>query len=169
MRHNLLVTLISAAAVSAAAVLLPSCHHVDNRRLPGAFANIMFWTQADWVTYGVSGAAQYRIFNKAKRMPSGFNYLASSMTGLGGVLLCSTYTGEPVAYDLACPNECRGDITVFINEDNQAECPRCHSLYDVFGQYGAPVGGPAAHEGYGMEVYSVTPGPQGEYMVIRNR
>lgn len=162
--RSLVITLL--AAIAAAALTLASCHHVDNRRLPIHFANLLFWTQAEWVRFGVSGAGDYRVFNKAKRIPSDFNYLASSATGFGGILLVSTLSGEPVAYDMACPVECRSDVTVFINDDLQAECPVCHSCYDVFMQMGAPVAGKAAEEGYGMEVYTVSPGPSGEYMVI---
>lgn len=160
------ITIILLTAAATAALSLSACHHVDNRRLPIHYANLLFWTQADWVKYGVSGAGDYRVFDKKKRIPSDFNYLASSATGFGGILLVSSLSGEPVAYDMACPVECRADVTVFINEDMQAECPVCHSCYDVFMQMGAPVAGEAATEGYGMEVYTVSPGPSGEYMVI---
>lgn len=155
-------------AVAATAMAGVSCDHVDNKRLPVVPVNLMFWTQADWDTYGVTGAGQYRIFNKEKRTPTGFNYLASSYTGFGGVLLCSTFLGEPVAYDAACPVECRADVVVFINDNYEAECPRCHSRYDVFSLLGGCISGEAAEKGYGLQVYTVSHGRNGEYMVIYN-
>lgn len=143
-----------------------SCHHIDNHRLPVAYVNITFLTVGDWNIYGVSGAGMHRRFIIQERIPSGFPYSASSATGMGGVLLCTTYTGTPVAYDLACPVECRADIRMSINDDNEAECPVCHSRYDVFEKFGYPIGGPAARDGFGLELYRVAPGPQGEYMMI---
>jgi len=56
------IMLLTAAAT--AALSLSACHHVDNRRLPIHYANLLFWTQADWVKYGVSGAGDYRVFDK---------------------------------------------------------------------------------------------------------
>lgn len=148
--------------------LLGSCSHVDNRRLPAANVYLVFWTQADWVTYGVSGAGSHKRYIKSERIPSDFPYSATSATGYGGLLVCTSYNGDPLAYDLACPVECRGDVRVFINEDNLAECPKCHSCFDVFMQYGAPVSGEAAEKGYGMQLYNVTGGRSGEYLVIYN-
>lgn len=157
---------LAAAAVATVMAATVACHHVDNHRLPVSYVNLMFWSQSDWDLYGVSGAGQWKYFNRDKRVPSGYFYQASSLTGFGGVLLCSSYIGEPVAYDAACPVECRADVTVFINEDLEAECPVCHSLYGVFDLLGHPIGGPAAEKGYGLQVYHVGPGRNGEYMVI---
>jgi hypothetical protein len=155
--------------LSLAAVLtlcLGSCKHIDSNRLPVSYVNLVFYTQADWVTHGVSGAGQWKQFILEKHIPSNFFYTASSYTGLGGILLCTTYAGEIAAYDLACPVECRADVRVAINDDNYAECPRCHSQYDVFSLAGGPISGTAAQEGYGLQRYSAGSGPSGEYMVI---
>lgn len=143
-----------------------SCHHIDNHRLPVSYVHVSFVTVGDWDIYGVGGAGQYKRFILPERIPSGFPYTAMSATGLGGILLCSTYHGVAVAYDLACPVECRANVRVFINDNDQAECPQCHSCYDVFEKLGYPVAGRAAQEGWGLEVYSVGPGAQGEYRVI---
>lgn len=145
---------------------LCSCHHIDNHRLPVSYVRLSFVSVGEWDVYGVTGAGQHRNFILPEHIPAGFPYTAMSATGLGGILLCTTYLGTPVAYDLACPVECRASIRVFINEDNEAECPMCHSRYDVFEKLGYPVAGRAAEEGWGMEVYSVGPGMQGEYMVV---
>lgn len=156
----------AALCTAALALALGGCHHIDNHRLHVAYVNVTFLTQADWDFYGVSGAGLHKNFIVKDRIPANFPYTAMSATGVGGILLCTTYLGVPVAYDLACPVECRADTRVFINDDMQAECPKCHSLYDVFESLGHPVGGPAARDGYGLEVYRVGPGPQGEFMVI---
>lgn len=159
--------LLSLAACGAiAATLFCSCHHIDNHRLHVAYVNISFVTVGDWNVYGVSGAGQYRRFILQERMPAGFPYTAMSATGLGGVLLCSSYTTELIAYDMACPVECKSDIRVFVNDDNEAECPVCGSRYDIFQLPGYPIAGPAARDGFGLQVYRVGPGSAGEYMKV---
>lgn len=157
---------VRAAAFLIIAAILSSCHHIDNHRLPVSYVNVSFATVGVWDVYGVSGAGLSRSFILPEKIPAGFPYTSMSATGLGGILLCTTYMGTPVAYDLACPVECRSNIRVFINEDSEAECPACHSRYDVFEKLGYPIAGRAAQEGWGLEVYRVGPGVQGEYMVV---
>lgn len=148
------------------AATLTSCHHMDNKRLPATRVNIVFWTQAEWITYGPAGAAGHKDFIRELRRPADFPYTASTYTGFGGVLLCTDYSGNPMAYDLACPVECNAQTRVYINDDLLAECPKCHSLYDVFALGGGAVGGPAANNGYGLQVYRVGAGMQGEYLIV---
>ncbi len=157
---------VAAVVPGALSLASVSCHHVDNKRLTGAVANLLFRTQAEWVTYGPTGAGDWRVFNRPDRIPADFPYIASSMTGLGGLLVCTTYIGDEIAYDMACPVECRRDITVFINENGLAECIKCHSTYEVFSLPGSPVSGEAAEKGYGLQIYHVGPGRNGEYRVI---
>ncbi|MCM1035849.1 MAG: hypothetical protein NC406_00805 [Bacteroides sp.] len=158
------VSIIAIAALAAGA--LASCEHTDNERLPYAPVNITFWTQADWITYGPAGAASHRDFIREKRIPASYPFTADTYTGFGGVMLCTDYNGVPHAYDLACPVECSRDVRVAINSDLLAECPKCHSLYDVFALDGGAVGGPAARDHYGLTVYRTGPGPQGEYLTV---
>lgn len=150
------------------ALLLPliGCDKLDNRRLPLANVHLTFYTQADWVTYGVSGARQWRTFIREQRVPKNYPYTADSYTGFGGILLCSTDIGDFVAYDLACPVECRTDVRVAVGDDGIAECPKCHSRFDIFSLPGYPVAGEAAEQGYGLQTYRVGPGGGGEYMVV---
>lgn len=155
-----------ALVVAAASLCLQSCHHLDAHRINVSYVNVTFLTVGDWDFYGVSGAGQYKRFILKDKIPAGFPYTAMSSTGLGGILLCTLYTAEPVAYDLACPVECRADVRVFVNEDHEAECPKCHSRYYIFESPGHPISGPAAEEGYALQVYRVGPGPRGEYMVV---
>jgi len=168
MKHlsPILHTIAIAAGLASAAFGLSSCHHIDNHRLPVGYVNLTFNTQAEWEIFGVSGAGQYKLFIIQDRIPADFPYPATAGTGLGGILLCTTYTAMPVAYDLACPVECRASVKVFINENNEAECPQCHSRFDVFEKLGYPIYGKAAEEGFGLQVYNVGPGPQGEYMKV---
>lgn len=153
-------------AAAAVCVALSGCHPIDNHRLPVAYVNLQFWTVADWDIWGVSGAGQHRRFIIQELVPSGFPYPASASTGFGGILLCTTYIGEPVAYDLACPVECRASVRVTVTPEGDAECPVCHSRYDIFEKHGHPLSGPALEQGYGLEVYRVGPGALGEYMVV---
>lgn len=157
---------LAAAAMAAAAVLWPGCHHIDHNLLNVSYVNVTFTTIGDWTVYGVSGAGQYKRFILQQRLPAGFPYTAMSSTGLGGILLCTTYTAQPVAYDLACPVEKRADVRVAVGDDNLARCPKCGSCYDIFELPGHPVSGPAADQGCGLQIYSVHPGGNGEYMVI---
>lgn len=159
-------TIFSAMAIALSAMAFTSCHHLDNHRLHVGYVNLTFLTQGDWTVYGVSGAGQWKRFIISERIPSNFPYTALMSTGVGGILLCTTYTAEPVAYDLACPVECRADVRVFVNEDNEAECPKCHSRYDIFESLGHPIAGPAAEDGFGLQIYRVGPGPRGEFMTV---
>ena len=156
------ITLLLAAMSTA-----QSCHHLDDDRIPPAAVNISFHTMADWNTYGVGGALQWKRFIIDERIPANYPYTALTYTGFGGVLLGADAFGTPLAYDLACPYECRRNVRVGINTETMlAECPVCHSTYDVFSLYGHPVSGPSADRGYGMRRYYVGPGRAGEYMNV---
>lgn len=155
------------AVVALATTALCGCQHLDDDRIPPAPVLIQFSNVAVWDAYGVPGALDWRRFIKSERVPADYPYTAMSATGFGGVLLCGDINGNPVAYDLACPVECSSSVRVFIDvEALVAECPKCHSTYDVFSLEGHPLSGEAARMGYGLRRYHVTPGPQGEYRVI---
>lgn len=162
-------TTISRTAIISAimAVALPGCSRIDDKRLPPVPVYINFTTIGDWSIYGVAGAGSYRYFIKADRQPAGYPYSAANYTGFGGVLLIGDIHSNPIAYDMACPVECRSDIRISVNDtDFKAECPVCHSVYDVITNYGTPLSGPALSKGYGLTKYYVGPGLNGEHMVI---
>lgn len=161
-----LAPLTAAALLAAGAAALSGCHHLDNKRLPPCNVSIVFWTQADWNIYGVSGAMTSKRFVRELREPADFPWTALTYTGLGGILLVADINGQPMAYDLACPVECNASVRVAMNADLLAECPKCHSTYNVYSLYGHPESGIAAEKGYGLELYSVGPGRGGEYMVV---
>ncbi len=159
--------ILSLIPVVVAAACFSFCHSVDDDRIPPVEVYIPFQTQADWTVYGVSGACTSKRFIKQDRVPSDYPYQAMSYTGYGGVLLCSDIHGMPVAYDLSCPVEVRPDVRIVVDEDLQkAVCPKCHSIYDIFTNYGSPVSGPAAEDGFGLQRYRVGSGVQGQYMVV---
>lgn len=148
-------------------VIASACHSVDDDRIPPVAVYVPFATQADWTVYGVAGATSWRCFVKSLREPANYPYSALSQTGFGGVLLVSDIHGDPVAYDLACPYECKADIRVVVDQQLQrARCPKCGSVYDIFTNYGYPVGGPSAERGYALQRYHVGQGGQNEFKVI---
>ncbi len=163
---NLLNT-ARALACAALALAAAACHHVDDDRIPPVPVRVAFNTIGDWHTYGVSGVSSPRIFRVADRLPAGFPYTALSYTGFGGIIMVGDIHGRPVAYDLACPVEVKPTVRVqYVEDDMTAECPVCHSVYELVTNYGNPIAGPAAQRGYALQRYSVIPGLQGEYMLI---
>ena len=160
------LTLLSAFALAA---MFSSCDEVDDERIPPYPVYVQFQTQADWTVYGVAGACDYRYFIKENRVPARFPWTALTETGFGGVLLVSDIHGQPHAMDLACPVEAQRDIRVIVDEDLQlARCPHCGSLYDIFTNYGYPMGGEAARCDYALRLYNVGPGYLGQYLIITN-
>ena len=146
-----------------------SCHHLDDDRVPLMPVWLSFNTQAEWTLYGTPAAMDARIFVKSGRVPADYPYTALDETGYGGVLLLSDVHGVPKAYDAACPVEVKRDVRVFINGSHEAECPVCHSTFDVFSLDGHPLSGRAAEQGWGLRRFGVGPGSRGEYMVVRQR
>ncbi|MDE6266193.1 MAG: hypothetical protein K2M07_02445 [Muribaculaceae bacterium] len=150
--------------------IIGGCRSVDDDRIPPAPVRIAFPTVAEWQIYGTPGATDHRRFIKSEKIPSNFPWTALTETGFGGVLLCSDIHGAPVAYDLACPVEIRADVRIIVDQEAlNAYCPRCHSVYDIFTNYGQPLSGPAAEDGYGLQKYYVGAGAAGEYMVVTRR
>lgn len=158
-------TLLSLLSV----IFLTACHSVNDDRIPYAPVRIPFSTQAMWETYGVTGALDHQRFILNDGIPANFPFTSLTYTGFGGVLLCGDIHGNPVAYDLACPVERERNVRIIVDtEAANAYCPKCHSIYDVFSNYGSPLAGEAAQLGYGLRRYSVSAGLQGEYRVITN-
>lgn len=170
MRRPRIRLIIGAVAIVAAA-LTTACHRLDTNRIPPAPVQIIFNTVADWNTYGLPGAASYRnfILTSTEKVPSNFPYTAMSYTGYGGILLVDDVNGNILAYDLSCPVECSPTIRIAVNGDDlTAECPKCHSVYDIMSLYGHPRSGPAAERGYGLRRYQASPGLNGRYLVVHN-
>lgn len=160
------LSFFTAALVVAA--IFTGCDHLDDDRIPVLPVRIGFATVGDWNVQGIGGALDHKPFIKEEGIPSSYHYTALSATGYGGVLLVGDVLGNPMAYDLACPVECRRDVRVFINTDEMvAECPECHSTYDVFSLGGHPLSGRAAKEGYGLRRYNVAPSST-DYMLVSN-
>ena len=152
----------------AALLLVAGCDRLDNQRIPPAPVNITFATVGDWNVQGIGGALDYKRFIKEQLLPPDYHYSALSATGFGGILLAGDVNGEPVAYDLSCPVECKRDVRIFVDAEAMvAECPKCHSTYDIFSLGGHPLLGQAARDGFGLRRYNVGPG-RNEYMIVSN-
>ena len=67
--------------------LLVGCDKINNKSLPGYSVRIDLGEYGKWNTYGVHSLGEYRIFNRAKGIPSNFPYNVNTYTGFGGVLL----------------------------------------------------------------------------------
>ena len=149
------------------AITLFSCTSVDDERIPFAPVYVSFSTVGDWQIYGVSGALEYNRFIKSEKIPAGYPYAELSQTGFGGVLLVASFEGNPQAFDLSCPVECKQNVRIFVNEENLVgECPQCHSTYDIF-RFGGPLSGLAAEKGYALRRYAVS-SPATMYKLISN-
>lgn len=149
------------------AILVASCNRVDDTRIPAAPVNIVFNDSGMWDVYGVGGAMQYKYFIKNEQ-PANFPWTISTYTGYGGVLLVRDFYGTPLAYDMACPVECRPTTRIFVdNTLNIAECPVCHSTYAIYENYGRPLSGLAAERGYGLRHYNVMANSFGGYNITR--
>lgn len=165
--------LLPALAVT---LLATGCESVVDDRIPAVPVSINLGNAGLWNTYGVAGFGIYRKFIRQTGEPSDFPFTEQTYTGFGGILLIGgmdPFTAEtqlPLAYDLACPVECRPDVRVNISGDTfEAVCPVCHSHYDVTMAGGAPVSGPAAtgKPKYGLQRYQCAPSSMGGYIIIR--
>lgn len=152
------------------------CDSIDDDRIPAVSVNIRLDTAGMWDTYGVGGYGQYRYFIRALRQPANFPYTEATYTGYGGVLLIggmdpfTSETNVPLAYDMACPVECKADVRVSIDDSNlDAVCPLCGSRYDVAMSGGAPVSGPALTGSvkYKLQSYKVVRSSYGGYNIMR--
>lgn len=72
----------------------------------------------------------------------------SEQIGYGGVLVFhGTENGldKFYAFDLACPNEAKSTIRVFVEDQLFARCPVCKSKFEIYSGFGNPVEGPAKY------------------------
>lgn len=51
--------------------------------------------------------------------------------GLGGIIVGTNYMGEPLAFDLACPNCDRTDYRLTVSTSGTATCGHCHIVYNL--------------------------------------
>lgn len=157
------------------AMTMPACDSLDDNRIPAMNVQIVLNNPGLWNTYGVSGYGQYNEFIRQTRQPANFFFTETTYTGFGGVLLVmgmdpfSAGDVVPLAYDLACPVECKEYIRVVYDTDRlDARCPICGSRYDVLMSGGAPTAGPALTGSvkYGLQRYTVNPSGGG-YVIAR--
>lgn len=158
------------------AVIFSGCETIDNNRIPAVAVNLPIGDIGQWNTYGVAAFGQYRYFIRENRTPSNFPYNETTHTGFGGILLIggmdpfTAETNVPLAYDLACPVECKNNVRVAIDPNTlEAVCPQCGSHYDVVMTGGAPVDGPAltGEYKYRLQPYKCLPTASGGYIITR--
>lgn len=171
-----IVAYLFSASILLVTMVLVGCNAIDNTRIPALAVNIRLDNIGLWNTYGVAGFGQYRYFIKENREPSNFPYTETTYTGYGGVLLIggmdpfTAETNVPLAYDMACPVECKQNIRIFIDESTlEAVCPQCMSRYDVITAGGAPVDGPALTGAvkYRLQPYKCLLSVNGGYTIVR--
>ena len=159
------------ACIVMAVVAAVACTSIDDNRTPSYQVYIKLNSVGLWDTYGVHGMGDHRVFSARKKLPSNFHFTANTFTGFAGVLLMMGYDfttqtyNTPVAYEIACPVECRYDVTVDYNPETfEAVCPQCGSHLHVLEGGGAAVSGLAYERHYGLTRYRVTP-DNGGYIV----
>lgn len=144
------------------ALMMTGCNEVDSSRIPAYRVQIVF-NAGQWDSFGVFGLGEHREFIRETRTPSNFAFTETTFTGFGGVLLfygMDPFTGEgrPLAYDLACPVECKPDIRVVVDDNTlNAVCPVCGSHYNIYMSGGVATEGPAATYRYQLRNYVVVP------------
>lgn len=162
------------AAAFTALLLTSGCKEVNDDRIPYRPVYIEFSNRSIWEVYGVGGYGESRRFIKDENSPEGFFYTTTSATGYGGVLLIwgfHPFNNEPgpLAYDLACPVERNPQVRVNVLQDNlEAECPVCHSRYNVINRGGAPLAGEALQKNYGLKRYEVYDGAAGTHLILND-
>lgn len=154
----------------ALAMVLAACEKVK-REVPTSMVQINLTGHAMWNTYGVSGIGDYRIFNRAKKLPANFPYNMNTYTGFGGVLLivgldAASGNYEPLAFDAACPVENSPEVSVSIDASNfDAVCPQCKSRFNVLTGSGGPLSGMAFTNRYRLTPYKAHPSQMGGYTI----
>ena len=155
-----------AACLLPAALAFAGCNTIDSDRIPAYPVNINLTPHATWQTYGVVGFGDTRRFVRELKEPANFAWLANTRTGYGGILLVcgidpfTTEANVPMAFDLSCPVERSSTIRVAMVSAEPlpvAECPVCHSRYDVIEAGGRPISGPAKDKNYGLRIYQCIP------------
>lgn len=167
---------ISLCALLSAISLTGCGNEVNNDRIPAYPVEINLSNAGLWTTYGIGGIGMYRYFIKGQE-PSNFQWLATTYTGYGGVLLVGVdpaayFQNEawpylPQAYDMACPVECQEDVRVYVDDNSfEAVCPECGSRYTLYSG-GGPVSGPALGYKYGLQLYKCVGSPTTGFRIYR--
>lgn len=170
-----LKSLVSGLIICLLCGYLGSCTTINDDRIPSMPVNINLSTSDLWVTYGVAGYGEHRRFIAPLREPRNFPFTDKTATGYGGVLLVSGMNpftleaGVPLAYDLACPVECKPDVRVSMQGGGalpEAVCPECGSRYDVVELGGSPLYGPALSRKLGLRRYECRQTGYGGYLIV---
>lgn len=113
----------------------------------------------------------YKIFTEKDRRVDNDRF------GYGGLLVVTDNTGNAIyAYDLSCPYEGKKNILVSPNDDGEAECAECESVFiTIYGSeipgrgmvgLGSAKSGPAAKDKISLKPYNVLPLQHGEFRIF---
>lgn len=90
-----------------------------------------------------------------------------SAIGYGGVLVFYGYDENYYAFDMACPHEVNREVRVTPNDNGQAVCSSCGSVFNLSYGSGAVISGPATE---GLKKYKIktTSTTAGLYIYVVN-
>lgn len=71
------------------------------------------------------------------------HWIQTGRIGFSGVLVYTDFEGKYCAFDLCCPYEAQRDIKITPNENGEAVCEKCGSVFSIAYGIGNPVSGPA--------------------------
>lgn len=100
--------------------------------LPAALNQGSFVTIRSVTTSGANNT-KIRISNGVSTndyVPAAIDY-KSFRFGIGGIIVGTNYMGEPLAYDLACPNCRTADYRLSVRTDGTCSCSHCNIVYDM--------------------------------------
>lgn len=81
------------------------------------------------------GVYNYKTFTKIRQNGEAIGY--------GGLLLFCGVDGRYYAFDLSCPHEASKTVRVVPDDNGQAKCPKCGSIFDLSYGVGQPIEGVA--------------------------
>jgi len=96
--------------------------------------------------------------------------LESERLGFGGILVTNGYFGSALyniyAYDLACPMEAPDRVSRLVPDDiGQAECPVCHTVYNISDGNGFPVSGSSPYPLKSYRVFQTSSGDPNRFYI----
>ena len=70
---------------------------------------------------------------------------ATDKVGFGGIIVYTGFDGTYYAFDMCCPHEAKYNTKVRPNENGQAVCDSCHTVFEIGYGIGNPSSGKAKH------------------------
>jgi hypothetical protein len=137
------------------ACLAFSCDEEIYSTIPTAPVNLKL--NLNFADNSLNAALAYEVITEKR--------VATDKLGFGGILVINGFGTEPVnlyAYDLACPVEVNHTVLIVPDDEGNATCPKCHSVYNIAYGNGSPVSGTKLF----LRSYRVVPSGNREYLVV---